>query len=571
MRCSAVALLAVLIASCGGQPPPQPAVAPAVVVAAPPGSALTVMAEPATDFDPQAPPSGSAVVASLDPEKASMMLSAIVSGLGPSERMMLERFLPEAGRALLSQHAASALGIDSHRPIRLGMALTAEGRGVLESLRRMQVAGEEQPGIAQEIETALGERPAPKLQVRVSVPVLEPSVLLGTLQSLLEQEGWQSHPAPAGYQSSWTEGTAALLIASRQGHLVFDLYVGSSVRGERLANAAAQGARQGLSAKPDPAPLLEGHGLRISFVPERVAEFGFVEGLTKASKAMAGVDSPVRDRLMSEGWREASRNFALARNGRGAFFESVDITADANGILPSVQGRAEPGPGLQRASVSCTPSASLEFPGADAWFDTSSACMTSLSGPGDRYSPAYAPTDFLSWVREAGWSGNLVAMPFHIMSPGRSALRDAPGIGPEAALKMERFGLVVFASGPDVFWGLLPSGTPAGDAACAHEGKSGCKTKLVAGTTVKLGDVWGRLWKVSGRWVVTSSRDKQALESLSLRLGSSGVAPVRGGVSGAAIARELRGTPLAAQAVGYGAQVRVEADGTLGVSIAPSP
>jgi len=77
--------------------------------------------------------------------------------------------------------------------------------------------------------------------------------------------------------------------------------------------------------------------------------------------------------------------------------------------------------------------------------------------------------------------------------------------------------------------------------------------------------------KVSGRFVVLSATNRQSVEALVSKMGSSNAAPMRGGISGAAVAKEPRGIPLAMQVSGSSAQAHIESDRAWVLSITPTP
>jgi hypothetical protein len=302
--------------------------------------------------------------------------------------------------------------------------------------------------------------------------------------------------------------------------------------------------------------------------PAKLAELGFVDGVRRLVQVpRIALDEETQDRLFTAVLRESARNLQLAGGPGGAYFERVELTADADPLHLSMRALAELGPGL-RGAAACGASVSLDFPGVDVWFDVTRTCMTSLAAPGDRFEP-YVRTKFPELVAEAGWTGNLVALPFQLAAPGRATLQEAPAIRPEAMLKMERLGLLLpSVAGSEVFWGLMKTGATREQALCALDGKPGCKQRLQPGGTVQVGDAFARLVQVGSLWVVMTSNDKAALLGVSPRATDGPVAPLRAQGSRAAVAHELRSAGLSLAPSGYVAEGRLE-QGRLAVSLSP--
>lgn len=557
-------------------PPPPPAPPPAVVMAAPAVSAPIQVAQPEPLVDPTALPSQSAVVASLDPARASAFLGALTAGMPREILELFERELPLANGGVTGGNAAGALGIDTARPIRMGIALTPEGRAVLDAMRSVAPTASwdaSSPESARRFDATMQDHQGPLWQLRIGIPVSDGAALLSAVHSLLERGRWNQAPFQAGLESLWSNHGVAVALSTGAGSILVDLLIGVRLKGRALGESVAQTLRASVASGGAPAPALEGHAVRAVYSPSKLAEVGFVDGVSKMHRALSSVDEGAQERIRGEGLYEASANFELAGNATGVFFERVELTIDADPLIPTLHGRALLGPGLRPAPGACGPSIAVDFPGMVASFETSSDCLKAMQVPSDS-SPGQQRSEFFSRVRAAGWSGDLVALPFHVLSPARSILQDRTGIEPAAMAKFERFGIMLPSRlARDVYWGLLRAGTTRADAECSIVASArACagKRRLRAGATVDVGDGFGRLVSLGGRYVVLMSRDRGTLDDVKPSLTTRPVPPMRGMASSSLIAQELRMAGINLTPVDFMAESTLEDGRQLTLSIRPT-
>ena len=519
VRSALVAGLATLL-SCGGAVPvaaSSPAAAPPVAVAPAPAPFDFVL------------PAGASVTASCD--LASVNFAAILDLLGPLDqplRAELTSLVPQL-RTGGTAAVLDAVGIDPSRPIALAEAATSdEGLVAIAALRALVPPAEPEgvgkasptPGLFLAMKTTLEKVPAIAVY-RVLIPAKSAERVRGTLDALLLLSGW-TKGATAG---EFTRRHALAIVTGDGDTVAFDLALGDDPRTALAALRASAHAQH-----DEPVPL-EHDALRIAYVPERVAELGFLAGASTTTHALAGVsiEAQQRERIAVEGLWESAQNLVIVRNARGARFERVELRVSADPVHSPSTLRSEPGPGF-------------EGPPDEAWGTTFTAVSSPIADvsrpfleawkvPGAATS-AFDGTAFLRTLRDGGASALVAAAPdlgvsgagmlgSHELAPNREVLGRLARFGVTRAETPANASASTANPVPRVFFGVLPDGTTRAAAECVLVGAAPCGAhKLAVGSVTKDAGARVLLTQVEGRYVLLRAADARSLK-LKLQAGSA--------------------------------------------------
>jgi hypothetical protein len=300
-----------------------------------------------------------ALTASFD--LAKVALPEVLKLLGPKQAELEAKLgLPAGtnGAALVT-----ALGIDPARPMTLAqLGLGDEARSAMAALRSLVPAkdplGGRQPGAVQPTglydKLKLAMAPVPELVgYRILIPAKDPARVQDVAAKILQAAGLAPFPEGGGFKSRHlyavvgADGpTVVVDVVGADGGLL----TVTGLRNTTRAGGAAEGAAPALP--PDSA-------FAIQFIPERIAEQGFMANLRLTNGALSGqtVDPTQKERITQQGLWEAAESFVVATAPSGARFDTVLLSARLDPGHTKLTMRAEPGPGY-------------DGPGEGAWGTT---------------------------------------------------------------------------------------------------------------------------------------------------------------------------------------------------------
>ncbi len=572
-----LAPLALLTLSACGPATPAPQPAPAVVQSLPaiPSAPPPTVAEP----DP-ALPSAPALALSIDTARLDRWIAQVLAALDPSLRSPIERELNLPSGALGQGPISAALGIDSSRPMMMGIASLDEASGALlqraRELVRSGPGSSASRGRSSNLAELMREARGDELRMVFTIPAIDPALLVSRLQTMLDGAGWSRANAVAGFEAVWMRGRHALALSTAGDRVNVDYLPGARTEA-RASKLLAEGRGALATALRASAPQLEGKTARMVLSPRAVAEVGLLDSLRSVHQAIEDVDSEYATQMEEQALREAGAILELSENAEGPFFDRVEVSLETDSVMPGLSGRAIAGRGWTDPGAACAPSISVKLPPSDVAVDFSNVCNRALRLPGRAGDVGYASNPYRRLIDHAGLVGGLVALPFHFAGLSQEATRVLPGVAAQAVSRFERFG---WSGGTPlhragVFWGLLPANTDLPTASCAISlDPKGCSGKavLTPGKISDLGGAHARLVKTGNRWVVIAARERKAIERLLVSLTKAPVAPDRLLFSPAMLRNEIPPSVFSIpfDAWRYEGAMTVES-GTLDVVIRPIP
>lgn len=541
-------LIPSLALACNACAPAAPVLiqAPAVVQAPAPASAPLQPAAPIPE--PVAAARRPAFAAAVDGAQTDRFLVTLLGALEPGIRQIAERELGLNPGALSQPSVLSVFGIDPTRPMVFGLAsLDDRGRALVDEARRAAPGsgGSDKTSARDKVVSKLArDRDGSEVHFSFVIPTIDSALALDRMQKLLDSAGWNKSPEPQGFESVWSRREKLMAITASGDSLTVDLAdVGErGARAVELLHGRSMSLRESLRAA---APPLEGNTARMTFSPSLLAEVGFFGALALVHRVIRDVDEEYRNRILQEGFQEASRILDLSGGRSGAYFETVEIALQTNATLPGISGVAIAGPGTQVPSAgACAPSLSLELPDADVTYDATNACLRALKLPGDPEDGSIERSRYQDWARDAGAWGRFAALPFIPGGIARERLISLHGLAPGALQKFERFGWMAphNTTSRSLFWGMLPAGTAQRDAVCAVTNQPApCVGKMVLapGRTQEVEQSWARLVRVGDRWVLLLSTDKASIEKVSPILTRAPVPAIRAELEARVLRREF--------------------------------
>lgn len=526
-------------------------------------------------------PADPAAIASIDPDKLSLLMASMTKGLRPDWADGAERALGLPQRSLSSGKLASSIGINPSLPIVMAVAkLDAHGREILETGRQkadaLQGGSGRQDGVARAMEKLLNAHRGPPTHIRIVLPASDQGALLSYLHGLLELRRYGKVQAPAELESLYSRRERVVALSLGPARVIVDIFVfvGAVPRPKYMVDAATSTLRALMDAKGADPLALEGHVARLSYSPSLVAQVGFVERLSRTQDMLGGGSDYALDWNMAKGMRDAGKLFELAGK-QHPLFERMDVALDMQSGFPAISSLANVGPGLVAPPPdACAPRPSLDFPGALARFDVTTACMKAVRVPGDPQGDRLDRSSLSGLLQEAGWIGWPVALPFYVMASTRIPLHWWAGVGPRAMMRFERFGWANPAYGaPDAFWGLLPANAKPDELACAiAEDAKDCKGKkrLKPAGLSEIPGGFARVLKIGPRTVVITSRDRSAVEALAPVLTPGPVPALRGAISSGTMRAALQEAGIQTDPIRYVGDAALDAK-QWSVTIRPVP
>ncbi|APR78425.1 Hypothetical protein A7982_03772 [Minicystis rosea] len=481
--------LGISMVGCGGSSPPPPSIA------------IATASEGLPPPPPPAPavvglPSGAVLSGSID--------TGVFARLAPMK--VLE--LPMDG--VMSLLARFTPVLDPSRPITFALAgASPAARRTIEALRPLIPANNpgdsSQPLTAdqvQQVRDAVAGEP-PTVALRALVPARDAEALHRMIVKALEELGFRSDG------SAWTHGQRHVVTRVNGDGVVVDMAIGKQGRAALRELSTSDGRGE--------APALSGRALRVRYSPAGVADLGFLHGVATTVAALEGapITPDQRGLLAAQGMWESARSHVLAGSAKGNYFDTVDVSAgEAAGkmdiTLTVDTGAAFPMP----PDEVWLPSKSMTVPGASASVDIAEAFSQAWGFPGDQ--PRREGGSMLvNRVREAGWSGYLVALPWLVSEVPRIRLSQRLrmlGDRPKGSATFARFGSVSLSEG-HLFFGVLPEKTSRAAAECALAEKTPCSAphKLKLGGVTAIGHQSARLLQAEGRFVVVVVDDPHLL------------------------------------------------------------
>jgi hypothetical protein len=376
---------------------------------------------------------------------------------------------------------------------------------------------------------------------------------MGAAANLIAGFGWTSAPPPDGIDELYVDihDRAAAGLSRLPREVVVDVAIAAmGTDDEGGAQHAGRGILGAIRARPAGGPhdeplALQGAIVRARYVPAAFAEAGFLMGVGTTVRALSGsgIEEAQRGQLAAAGLGEAGQAFALAGDARGAFFDRIEMWID--GGYGSIAGgmTASPGPAGALQEAAWAKAAAIALPGTFASLDVSVAWLKSWTMIGK---DPMDPRDFEHALRDAGWAGNLVALP-QLLAAGSWEPMNRFSRKSGWARRLER--MAVFSPAEhagDGHVGLFPAGTKPADLECAlvepPEPCAGDK-KLRRGAVAEHDGRSFKLIQIKGRWAIVVGRDKKTVEGYQPELIASS-APVRFELPGGALlAKELKPLP----------------------------
>jgi hypothetical protein len=528
-----------LLAACGGAEPPPAESSVARVV--PSSSAAVVPPAP-----PPPPPFDFAL-----PAEACMSASIDATKLAGVERSLAE-LQPELERALGAPHVDGfhaflvSRGIDDARPVTLAVLAPGEeakkviaalqplvpaqspeaGTGIIGALRNQGSASS--PPLLDTLLQTVGKLGVVTVY-RILIPATDATTAAATIDGAMHVGGWK-----ALSKGRYKRSDSIAVVTPGTDVVAIDISLGRNPDEgfKQLAAALAQGHAT--------APTLSSVSVHITYAPECVGESGFLSGLHSTLGALGGgsIEPDLKERIAREGLWESARNLVLARNERGARFARVDLAGSLDAGHSTLTMRAEPGPGF-------------DIPPDDTWvptftavsaagavvrsFDASRPFVSAWKLPGGPGHTALDGTDLLHAIRDAGWTGWIVALPDEIASGAWMSVHSKMAMPQDVLDRLARFALTevtAAAASPgstvepsSVFVGVLPEGTNLATAECVLAGPPPCGAKkLTLGVARRELDGHARLVQVEKHYVVLYSTDPKALF---LKMKGESAGPIR--------------------------------------------
>lgn len=453
--------------------------------------------------------------------------------------------------------------------------IDAAGKRVVEIARSLVPKQREwvpTDGIARAVQKAFSaNHPAP-VHIRVAVPVTDASRLLATVASLLQWRRYARIPSPAGIDSLYARRERAVAVSVGPQVVVVDVLVFEGVvpSPRMVADAASRTWESLLTPTSQSGLPTDGHAVRWKYSPAAVADLGFLEPLSREQDRISIERIAHPDTGMSGTALLASRIYSFS-GAEPRRFQEVETTIDLDGGRLAVGSVTELAGELPvKALSSCSPSVSVDFPGALSRFDISTECMRFTDVPGDAmdrgaidYSEFKRAMVSLDWLGRTEWLGWALAVPWAPFALARVPLGWNAGAGPRAMQRMVRFGWANPSFGAsDVFWGLLPVGKGTEAVACAaDEEATACKAKSRLkpdGSVHDLGGRFARLVRLGDRLVLLTSKDRKAVEAMKPVLTSASVPAMRGTISAESTRRLMSQLGMESEAVRYSATLLVE-------------
>lgn len=562
-----------LVTACGAPPtPPVAAPAPVPIVSAPTADP----AGPAVDSRNLGHlPRGCAAVAAVDPARLDELLRVTARRFLPHQTAKVEELLGVSAGTLAHAGLTSSIGVDPSRPILVGVAaLDPTGREVLghgtSAVDRTAMhPWESVDGLSKTIAKAFSARHPAPAHIRVTVPSTDTARLLTAIHELLQLRRYQRVATPGALESMHARRERVVALSLGPGVVIVDVFAFQGlVPSPRMMTEAVLHSWESLLAPTgEQAPSLDGRAARLSYAPLLVAELAGLERLSREQDLIAIERDGQPDLRMTRAAQDALRLRSLAGGSRPSF-ERVELSLSLDQGFPRFDLSAKLGAGIAADAVSaCSPSVSVDFPGALSRFDISASCMKAVRVPGDTVgqgSSLVQNTMFDDVARSGAlaWPVALGSLPFALT---RIPLQWYAGVGARAMQRMDRFGWSNPSFGaPDVFWGLLPAGATGDTVACAaEESPVGCKgnRRLVPGRTQQLANrAFARLVPLGGRLVLLASRDKAALEAMVPTLTAAAVPPLRAAVSEGTLQRTFTGIGAQAESIRYVGHASLTAD-----------
>ncbi len=573
MRRLARLLCFLFVPACGAPPaPPVATPAPVPIVSAP----VADPAGPAVDSRNLGHlPRGCAAVAAVDPARLDELLRVTARRFLPHQIAKVEEVLGVSAGALAQLGLASSIGVDLSRPILVGVApLDPTGREVLDhgtsAVDRTTLhPWESIDGLSKTIAKAFSARHPAPAHIRVTVPSTDATRLLAAIHELLQLRRYQRVATPSALESMHARRERVVALSLGPGVVVVDVFAFQGlVPSPRMMTQAVLLAWESLLAPTgEQGPSLDGRAARLSYAPLLVAELAGLERLSREQDLVAIDRDGQPDLRITRAAQDALRLRSLAGGSR-PFFERVELSLSLDQGFPRFDLSAKTGAGIgSDAAAACSPSVSVDFPGALSRFDTSASCMKAVRVPGDAVGQgsSLVQNTMLDDVARAGtlaWPVALASLPFALT---RIPLLWNAGVGARAMQRMDRFGWSNPSFGaPDVFWGLLPAGATGDTIACAaEESPVGCRgtRRLVPGRTQQLANrAFARLIPLGGRLILITSRDKSALEAMVPTLTAAAVPPLRTAVSEGTLQRAFTAIGAQTESIRYIGHASLTAD-----------
>jgi hypothetical protein len=462
-----VAILTLVVA-CGGAKQP---VAENVQLATPDAAAVALPNQP---IEKLGIPHDAPLVAAFDP--------AIAARITPL-REELERDFDLASGALLAN--AASLGLDTNRPVTLAVAPLDDAQAKLVAELRAAVPDKNAPVPEALVKRVLSvDSP---IIVRVLVPATDAQKLEQTIGKFLQADRWR-HVA-----SGWEKHSEHVELSDDGANVAVDFF--SSHKGDPKAYRAFTASAH------DAAPALDGKTARASWSPMGVAAVGYLNDVIRACGAVSGgsVDPSQRERILQEGFWEASRAFDVAS------FERVEI-----------EGKLDPFEIVGRAK----PSASFVAPPADAFAQSpgiSLANVAMLAQASRAFVrgwpfPGGSVKSALESMRDSGGGGLFAGAPHVLAASPMIESRRSQVAAPFDVTRFERVATGYALDSSTVFVSVLPAGTKQKTAECALAPATPCdaKTRLKLNAVVKIGSLNAKLYEIDKRFVVVSSDSDSA-------------------------------------------------------------
>ena len=510
----ALALPLVLAATaCKGSSPVPTTPSPSASASA--SGAPAAVAPPALPFE-AALPDGATLTASLDLVKANLPGALKLFGLSAMAEAALPQVHDWNGPALLD-----AIGIDGARPVTVAeLAPSEEAKKAIAALRALLPAVEPvydpkrvpPPGISTTMKAALAGVPA-IVTYRVLIPAKDAKKVRAVLDGALTKGGYR---AAANGQYS---GSGSIAQVSGDGDMVgLDVALGDAPQVALAALAAAVHQKHG-AATP-----LEGDTLRVAYAPEQMGQIGFLTSVLKTLGAVSGqsIDPAQRERIAYEGLLEASHDVLAATSARGARYDHIEMRIPTDPAHAATTVRIDPGPGFDGPPEDTWAPSYTVATGATA--DVSRPFLAGWKVPGPDGRTLLDALQFFRWARDGGNAAYLVAAP-DVAIAAAVGLAEGEVAPPRPVLdKLARFGSVrgavsqkpkgdAGAAPQDVFFGILPDGTPRAAAECVLADAAPCKThKLSLGAVTKDGDASVVLQQEGTHFVLLRAKDAASLK-----------------------------------------------------------
>ncbi len=333
------------------------------------------------------------------------------------------------------------LGIDRSRPIAVAiMSANDAQRRLLDEIRPLTESKTPSPQATDLITHLHARDPVPP--TRVLLPATDGAKLEANLVARLKGQDWHD------FNGGLVHGSQVVLIHHDATTVALDFC------GRQTAPFEGD----------EPVPPLEGRVARVTWSPSAVASFGVLATATVVAGAISGesLDAATRARIAAAGLWEAGRNFALAGNASGAFFDRIDASLRLAPFELTV--RARPGPAFTLPPPDAwRPSSSVAIDGTWADLDGASALSHAWPFPSD-------VADILTLTRDGGTSAWLVALPHLLESAPLVAAKawSLPDAGPLTS-RFERAGFA-WTEGHELAFGLLPAKTTRAQAECVLSG-----------------------------------------------------------------------------------------------------